>query len=434
MSRKFVPPLVDSPAVSTDDLYQYAHVHTRPDPPQSTMVFDDLSSEEAQEHFAPIQSQLSQNSGVSRDPEAISPFNYLTGEIEKVDDDRRYTLLLRAFLAVSVVSAALVMGLEALVYVAINLNRDQFGSDSKYFEISIFLALFIFASVYQVFLTVIALKTKNIMLLSMLCVFYACMLVYTGIQYQEVKLSEALSKGHGYTLWREAAHSSNIAAMGLLGLTLVVQLILVYFLQNSVRWFSFKKIGASVEIKMLYAHFQIHRSLLVFDFFFFLAFTVQFIVIMVADETSVEFILTCCMLPLTILVLFISDYAATRELLWLSLFSLACFLGGCVYVLFKTIRLFTKYTSAYNVTLTKGSYFPGRTSLVMFAVITLIFLLLTIAMEAWNIHNYKRGLLPFVNTYYPRLPLAGRPAHNSGDDFIDDDTEKTGDIDSMLID
>lgn len=437
MSRTFVPPqqqsLAGSPAVSTDDLYQYAHVNSQARLKDTQMVYDDLSDDDEpmRAHSSELGNYEQQNHEFNAAYGDSLPFSY-TGETEQVDDDKKYRFLLRVFLAVSVISAALVMGLEAVVYVAINLNRHEFDSDLKYFEILIFLALFIFASVYQVFLTIIALKTKNMMLLLMLCVFYACMLIYTGIQYQEVSLNEVTNSSS--KAWRIAANATNIAAMGLLGLTLVVQLALVYFLKGSVRWFSFKKIGASVEIKKLYMFFQIHRCLLVFDFFFFLAFTVQFIVIMVADETSLEFILTCCMLPLTILVLFISDYAATRELLWLSTFSLACFLGGCVYVLFKTIRLFTKYTSAYNVTVTPGSYFPGRTSLVMFAVITLIFLFLTIGIEVYNVVNYKKGLLPYVNRYYGRLPLAGRSAENSKDEFIDEDTEKTADNESMLID
>lgn len=338
------------------------------------------------------------------------------------EDDKKYIRGSRICLAISIVSALLVVALEGFMYGVINVHKAQFQSSARYLEMSIFLALFIFAGVYQVVVTVIAQHTKNMLLFTLLCLFYATMVIYTGIQYQELSNNLEIVESRA---WRAAAKGTNIAAIAVLGITFLLQLVLIYFVLNrSVRWFKFKKIGASIAIKRMYTVFQIHRSLLVFDLFFFLGFTVQFIVIMVSDKTSLEFILTCCMLPLTILVLFLADYAATRELLWLSLFTLCCLIGGVVYVLFKTIRLFTKYTSAYDVALKPGSYFPGRTSLVTFAVITLLFLFITIAFECWLMGNYNRGLLPSVNTYYSRLPLSSSKTS---------ETEKK-DTESMLID
>ncbi|QRG39145.1 hypothetical protein FDK38_003572 [Candidozyma auris] len=330
------------------------------------------------------------------------------------DDDKRYAWGSRMCLAISIVSAVLVVGLEGFMYGVINVHKEQFHSHARYLEMSIFLALFIFAGVYQVVVTIIAQHTKNMLLFTLLCLFYATMVIYTGIQYKEVSENLELVSSPA---WRAAAKGTNIAVIAVLGFTLVAQIVVIYcVLLQSMQWFKFKKIGASIAIKRMYTVFQIHRSLLIFDLFFFLGFTVQFIVVMVADKKSLEFILTCCMLPLTLLVLFLADFAATRELLWLSLFTLSCLVAGVVYVLFKTIRLFTKYTSAYDVALEPGSYFPGRTSMVTFAVITLVFLFVTIACEAWSVWNYNRGLLSAVNTYYSRLPLSGTRSGKSEKD------------------
>lgn len=325
-------------------------------------------------------------------------------ELPDLQDARKYNVALRLSLITSIISAILVLGLQGFMYGAINLHRDKFRSRMRYFEMLIFLALFIFAEIYQVAVTWTALATKNVLLLCMLCCFYACLLIYTGVQYREISLLlEVVDK------WKTATKATNVATIVLLAITLIVQVLLVWFLLlQSVLWLKFKKIGASIAIKRMYTVFQLHRTVLIFDFFFFLAFTVQFLVIMVSKTNSVEFILTCCMLPLTVVVLVAADFAASRELLWLSSCTVICFVCGCVYVLFKMIRLFTKYTSAYDAALQPGDYFPGRTSLVTFGVITLVFLLLTLVLEVMLMCNYNKGLLPVVSGYYRTVPFKKR--------------------------
>lgn len=316
----------------------------------------------------------------------------------KSQKDSQYRTALVAFLLVSLISALLIMALEGFMFGALTIHRNRFTSQLRYFEMSIFLSLFIFAAVYQCVITVIGLLTKNMLLLAMLCLFYVCMLIYTGVQYQEITRRVNLV---GDRRWDQAIFATNVTTIVVISITLISQFLLIYFvLWRGVQWFRFKKIGASFEIKRLYSYFQIHRSLLLFDFFFFLGFTIQFIVIMIADKTSTEFILTCVMLPLTVLVLGASDFAATREWLWLTICTTLCFLAGMAYVLFKIIRLYTKYSSAYNIAVVPGEYFPGRSSLVSFGVITLIFLLATLVMEGMMMFNFNKGLLPYVRNYF----------------------------------
>lgn len=340
----------------------------------------------------------------------------------KSQKDSQYRAALVAFLLVSLVSAVLIMALEAFMFGALTIHRNKFTSQLRYFEMSIFLSLFIFAAVYQCVITVIGLITKNMLLLAMLCLFYMCMLVYTGVQYQEITRRVNLV---GDRRWDQAVFATNVTTIVVISATLISQVLLIYFvLWRGVQWFRFKKIGASFEIKRLYSYFQIHRSLLLFDFFFFLGFTIQFIVIMIANKSSVEFILTCVMLPLTIVVLVASDFAATREWLWLTICTTFCFLAGAAYVLFKIIRLYTKYSSAYNIAVTPGAYFPGRSSLVSFGVITLMFLLATLVMEGMMIYNYNKGLLPYVRNYFTskgsKISEEAAPAFAENDSIIID--------------
>lgn len=363
---------------STEDLYKFTRV-------------GDNSSHRSEPLDEPLGDPLMMNN----DTDSM-PIYAEESQPEKRSD--RYVLVAKVFFGISVTSALIILALESYIYAEFVRNRTNVRYRPKYEEISIYLALFIFATVFQVAVTIIGLLSKNLLLLVLLCVFYACMVAYTSIQYGELNsiVWDAIV-GYG----RGAIIGCNITAIVVLGWTLVLQVgILFGYLRKHVSWVQFKNIGGDIKRKRHYSVFQVHRALLIFIFFFFVGFTIQFITIMVEDKKSLEFILTVVVLPLTIILLILSDLAISKELLLLSIGCVMVYMAGIAYVLFKMVRLFTKYTSAYGLALVPGDYFPGRSSLMTFGSITVVFLLGIIVLEVILMSNFNRGLKDIVG--HPR--------------------------------
>jgi hypothetical protein len=90
-------------------------------------------------------------------------------------------------------------------------------------------------------------------------------------------------------------------------------------------WKVYKFIGADRRMKKLYANYQVFQCLVKFDLFFFAAFCVQFIGIVLIPRDW-EFYVTCAALPLSVVLLVEGHLAARHENKWM----MATFMSGCV--------------------------------------------------------------------------------------------------------
>ncbi|KAL1992610.1 hypothetical protein VTN49DRAFT_4642 [Thermomyces lanuginosus] len=298
------------------------------------------------------------------------------------------------FVIVAVIQSAVILGLESYVFADFQIHlepRADLSTSSK--TIPTFLSLYIFGFIYELVLVYDALRLRNTIQIIGICICNIGLLIYGAVQIDQIQDAVGVlldNDAIDTDVWA-ATKPILIAIPCILGLSSSLMIFISWKLYDEFAWTIYKHISADLRMKRRYLTYQIYIALLKFDFFFFLGFTVQFVVI-VTGRTDTEFALTLAAIPVTIIILCFAAYFTRKENTFGMIVIILLYFGGLAYFLFKLVRMYQP--SKFR------DYLPARRSLTFFAIITIILILMTIVNACMCTHNFHKGLKPHI--YKPR--------------------------------
>ncbi|QDS71183.1 hypothetical protein FKW77_010203 [Venturia effusa] len=303
-----------------------------------------------------------------------------------------------SFLGISLVQAAVALGLESYVFVRF---RSDLKGAARYDgqttsplprTIPTYLGLLIFAFIYQLILVYDGLAAKNTIQIIGLVAMNMAILVYTAIQFDQIlEAADGLLKLNyiepGFWL---SVMPYLIAVPAIIGIGTICLTFVAWKLYGEFAWTIYKTISADLRMKRRFLIYQIYIALLKFDFFLFLGFEVQFLII-VKETSDAEFYITIAMVPITVVLLLFAAWSTKRENTIGMLVSILVYMCATAYFIFKLVRMYTVKGSRL------AQYKVARPSLTVFAVITLVLMLVTLTMATWCTLNFNKGLKPHIN-------------------------------------
>ncbi|KAI1502961.1 hypothetical protein F5X99DRAFT_138460 [Biscogniauxia marginata] len=301
----------------------------------------------------------------------------------------------RLFFIIAILQAIVCMVFEAFTFAQFqsglyDMKQPEFRNEkdvqSQLKTIPTFLGLFILGFVYEVLLVWDALLMKNTIQLIGICIANLALLVYGALQIDQIhEAINILKEKNAFmdlNVWDEV-QAVLIAIPGFIALITIMLSFLTWKLYQEFAWDILKHIGADYRMKKRFLHYQVYIALLKFDFFFFIGFTIQFLVV-VGGKTGAEFGLTAAAIPVTIAILLCAAWSTQRELKIGMVGVIVLYLGGLTYFIYKLARIYDPIEQQY--------YLPVRKSLTAFAVLTIILIVLTIINAMVCMFNFGHGL------------------------------------------
>ncbi|KAI3643242.1 hypothetical protein MP228_012797 [Amoeboaphelidium protococcarum] len=289
-------------------------------------------------------------------------------------------------LIIVLLQAIIVIVLESYVASVFLPNQSQF-ENTPAVGIPVYLMIFLFSQVFQVVLCFDAVLHQNTIQIIAFVIFDALVFAYSLFQYFQLK--DALAFASVSTVVGEDKFSGVLIAISVvLGVCLIAFAYLAFKLYLEFGWKIYKKIGADPRMKKMYRLYQIFLAILKLDFFFFLAFSIQFLVL-VLNPNDPEYALTIIAVPIIFFMLMFAVYGLRQEnRVVMGIFIAGC-MCACAYFVFKLVRMYTPSQ--------EFKYLYSRKFLTFFALLNLLFVLITLVISVLCLLNFDKGLKQHIS-------------------------------------
>lgn len=137
---------------------------------------------------------------------------------------------------------------------------------------------------------------------------------------------------------------------------------LAYRIYQDFGWLVFKRLGADRKVHRMYFYYEIFACLLKFDFFFFVGFSMQLLIVNYTFS-DVESWLTLAAIPVSIVFMVLAVWSTRHEVHWLQVLFDVVIVAGGGYFVFKLWRIWDSSTAE--------KYIHDRKSLTVFGTLSL---------------------------------------------------------------